>query len=147
MAHTKMLSASHMNWGLVNPAVDYWDSTEWTVYYDGTAEYFDVYHLSGETQTASWQIGQEALCSVYTTLTTGFLNYDEDRSSCVDGSGWHLAFYDEDQNLIHEYTGYIEAGFKAIKPLQKIVKLLTFDYQMFYDFSLDEAIAKRTAPN
>lgn len=143
-AHIKMLSASHMNWGLVNPAVDNWDSTEWMVYYDGTAEYFDVYHLSGETRTASWQIDKDALHSLYATLMTGFMDYDEDLSSCADGSGWHIAFYDEEQNLVHEYTGYIEAweDIEAIAPLQHIIKLLTFDYQMFYEgFSLEEATA------
>ena len=37
--HRIMLEASCMNWGLVDPSSDYWDSSNWTVYYDGTVEY------------------------------------------------------------------------------------------------------------
>ena len=140
--HVKMLSASHMNWGLVNPDDDYWVSTEWTVYYDGTAEYYDKYHLSGDTEIASWQLSPDELNSLYQTLNAGFLDFDQDFEGQSDGSAWHIASFAADGKVAHEFIGYIEAWIdvEEIAPLQSIIKLLTFDYQMFYeDFSFAEA--------
>jgi hypothetical protein len=119
--HTVLLTATGMNWGEVSDQEDYLANTSYTVYYDGTVEYYEDYNLSGKKNEDEWDMSDEDLNELYEILNGKFLKYDEDRRSANDGEGWKIRSYDEDQTMIHEFTGYIYSN----STLKKIVKLIS----------------------
>ena len=134
--HRIMLEASCMNWGLVDPSSDYWDSSNWTVYYDGTVEYFTCYNLSGESEPVSWQLSRKDMDWLYRALVWDFRRCPENYNA-ADGSGWRITWYDEQKNVVHVYNGYIFPEDASVLP--EITALLTFDDQIFReDFVIQE---------
>lgn len=125
-----------MNWGLVDPSSDYWDSSNWTVYYDGTVEYFTCYNLSGESEPVSWQLSRKDMDWLYRALAWNFRRCPENYNA-ADGSGWRITWYDEQKNVVHAYNGYIFPEDGSVLP--EITALLTFDDQIFReDFVIQE---------
>lgn len=104
--HLVMMTARETNWGEVLLTDDFWCASYWTIYYDGTAEYYEDYNLSGVSNERSWTLSGEDLLAVYRILYST-KNIENDHSSGCDGTGWKITFYDEEQEVINDYSGYI----------------------------------------
>ena len=83
--HTVMLTATSMNWGLVNDQEDYLANKSYTVYYDGAVEYYENYNLSGKKNEDEWEMSDEDINELFKILNGKFLKYDEDYHSARDG--------------------------------------------------------------
>lgn len=104
--HTILLSASQSNNGLVSSNEDYYQSNVWSVYYDGTVEYYETYNLSGRTSVVTWELTDEQFNELVKLLQGDFFKYDEDYESACDGDTWHYAYYNLEGEKLHSYNGY-----------------------------------------
>ncbi len=120
--HTELFTASQYNWGLVNNQEDYWSSSYWTVYYDGTVEYFEWYNLSGATTHVTWELSDKEYKKLCKNLQGRFLKCDEGVDAC-DGTGWSMTYYSTDGKSIHNFSGYMY----DIPVLEEIVEILDSD--------------------
>ena len=105
--HVVMLEINSSNWGCNDSSYDYFCGSYWTVYYDGTVEFYNEYNLSGSTDNASWTLEQEELDKLYQLADGKFKRYKEDYDSASDGTGWYMIFYDETGEVEHQFDGYI----------------------------------------
>ncbi len=120
--HTVMFGAHQSNWGLNDYSTDFWSSSDWTVYYDGTVEYYENYNLSGETSHVTWELSDEDFAKLAKNLQGRFLKCDEGVDAC-DGDGWSMSYYSESGEKIHGFHGYMY----GIPALEEIVELLDSD--------------------
>lgn len=120
--HTKLFTASNDNWGETDISEDYWSSSYWTVYYDGTVEYYEVYNLSGETSHVTWELSHEDYEKLCRNLQGRFLKCDQGVDAC-DGEGWSMTYYGTDGEKIHNFFGYMY----GIPVLEEIVEILASD--------------------
>ncbi len=104
--HTILLSASQSNNGLVSSDEDYYQSNVWSVYYDGTVEYYEIYNLSGRTSVVTWELTDEQFNELVKLLEGDFFKYDEDYESACDGDTWHYSYYNLEGEKLHSYNGY-----------------------------------------
>lgn len=104
---TLMFSARNGNWGEVCTTDDYWQSTNYEVYYDGTIKCIKSYNLSGlsvGTTTLSDKDYKKIYDFAYDAYTNdSFSDYSED--GC-DGENWSFVYYDSDENAHDLYSGY-----------------------------------------
>ncbi len=120
--HTEMFGAKQDNWGLVNNQEDYWSSSCWTVYYDGTVEYYENFNLSGETSHVTWELSDEDYEKLCRNLQGRFLKCTEGVDAC-DGDAWSMTYYDIHGEKIHSFFGYMY----DIPVLEEIVEILDSD--------------------
>ncbi len=120
--HTELFTASQSNWGLVSNQEDYWSSSYWTVYYDGTVEYYESYNLSGETSRVTWELSDEDYERLCRNLQGKFLLCNEGVDAC-DGTGWSMTYHSTDGKKIHNFSGYMY----GIQVLEDIVEILDSD--------------------
>lgn len=104
--HTVLLYASRSNNGLVNRYEDYYQSVCWTVYYDGTVEYYENYNLSGRTSTVTWELTDDEFDRLIELLQGDFFDYSEDYKSACDGDTWHYTYCNLEGEKLHSYNGY-----------------------------------------
>lgn len=120
--HIEMFTAGKDNWGLVNSQEDYWSSSYWTVYYDGTVEYYEIYNLSGETSHVTRELSDEEFAELSKALQGRFRKCDEGVDAC-DGEVWSMTYYGTDGEKIHHFFGYMY----GIPVLEDIVEILDSD--------------------
>ncbi len=128
--HEKMFLATRSCWGEVSNTQDYLEDTQWTVYYDGTVEKCEFYHISGYTQKSIWKLNDtefEQLCKI---LNKDFQKKIKEVDAC-DGDGWSMQLYGEDGTVLHSFDGYIY-GVDALEKIEVIIsntedKNITFD--------------------
>lgn len=120
--HAELFTATQTNWGLVNSQEDYWSSSYWTVYYDGTVEYYENYNLSGETSHVTWELSDEDYEKLCRNLQGRFLKCNEGVDAC-DGDVWSMTYYSTSGKKIHNFSGYMY----GIPALEEIVEILDSD--------------------
>lgn len=120
--HTELFTACEDNWGLTNNAEDYWSSSYWIVYYDGTVEYYEKYNLSGETSHVTWELSDEEFEKLGKNLQGRFLKCNEGVDAC-DGTVWSMTYYGTGGDKIHHFFGYMY----GIPALEEIVEILDSD--------------------
>lgn len=101
-----MFEAVEKNWGEVNFAEDYWCSTSYVVYYDGTIQIFDTYNLSGEKNLVETEMTDEDYSYFRNLLENEIIDYEYSTDAC-DGESWEMNYYDTEGNNIWDYHGYI----------------------------------------
>ncbi|MBQ0028391.1 MAG: hypothetical protein KBS96_07295 [Lachnospiraceae bacterium] len=112
-----MFRAATHNWGEVDIMSDYWDSTTYTVHYDGTIEVTDVYNLSGET-SVKLTLSDGDYDEIYRFTSAGEIKESVDGA---DGVAWDFHYYDTDGNHTLIYSGYTY-GIESMEKIQKILK-------------------------
>ncbi len=116
-----MLTASNVNAGLVNFEDNYWDSTHWSVTYDGQVECYSVYHLDGEQEKVDYRLSEEEMQQIWEILDGKLKKDEEDYDSACDGDTWSIAYYEGDsEEMKHSYNGYIYGK----EPLEEIAEIL-----------------------
>ena len=104
--HKLMFKMESESWGEEDGSSDYIGGSYWTVYYDGTVEFYNEYNLSGSGDEESWELSQEERNDLYGILVGDFTKYTEDYNAS-DGTGWHMTSYDEKGKIMHQFDGYI----------------------------------------
>ena len=104
--HTVLFSASQNNNSLIGNHEDLYQSYNWTVYYDGSVEYYENYNLSGRTSTVTWELTDNQYERLMELLQGELLNYNDNYDSACEGDVWHYTYYGLDGVEIHSFDGY-----------------------------------------
>lgn len=115
--HIVMLTVRDSYGGPVYENEDYCQCHFWTVYYDGTVEYYESYSLSGATTMVSWELDEETFNELATKLEKNFMKHEADDEGGFDGSWITIVYTDEKGNVRKQFDGYIYG-------LEYITKLL-----------------------
>ncbi|MBO5390157.1 MAG: hypothetical protein J6A59_18845 [Lachnospiraceae bacterium] len=105
-SRTVLFSASQNNNSLVGNHEDLYQSYNWTVYYDGSVEYYENYNLSGRTSTVTWELTDNQYERLMELLQGKLLSYDDNYDSACQGDVWHYTYYGFDGTKIHSFNGY-----------------------------------------
>lgn len=117
--HTLMFSAKCSNWGEVADDEDFWADTQWKVYYDGTVECFDEYHLSGAAETVTWELSDSDFETLYRLLEKKLSRYTKG-TDADDGASWSMCYYDADGTEKHSFEGYIY-GISSLEEIEELI--------------------------
>lgn len=105
-SRTVLFSASQNNNSLVGNHEDLYQSCNWTVYYDGSVEYYENYNLSGRTSTVTWELTDNQYERLMELLQGKLLSYDDNYDLACQGDVWHYTYYGFDGIKIHSFNGY-----------------------------------------
>lgn len=114
--HIVMLTVRDSYDGPIYENEDYCTSHFWTVYYDGTVEYYESYSFSGATTKVSWELDDETFNELATKLEKEFMKHEADDGG-FDGSWINIVYTDEGGNVKKRFDGYVYG-------LEYITKLL-----------------------
>lgn len=101
---------------------DYWQTTTYSVYYDGTLEITNTYSLSGE-RTEVCHISETDFNSIMSLAHKVMAEKpyeDMDYSDTMDGSTWGFSIYDTNGEATYIYGGYTN----GIEDLERIEGIL-----------------------
>ncbi|SMC56094.1 hypothetical protein SAMN06296952_1747 [Oscillospiraceae bacterium] len=101
---------------------DYWQTTTYSVYYDGTLEITNTYSLSGE-RTEVCHISETDFNSIMSLAHKVMAEKpyeDMDYSDTMDGSTWGFSIYDTNGEATYIYGGYTN----GIEDLENIEGIL-----------------------
>ena len=133
-SRTVLFSASQNNNSLVGNHEDLYQSYNWTVYYDGSVEYYENYNLSGRTSTVTWELTDNQYERLMELLRGKLLSYDDNYDSSCQGDVWHYTYYGLDGTKIHSFNGYNHSA----SVLLEISEILDSDVREQVEFSVVE---------
>lgn len=102
-----MLTIQAINRDQGSESEDYWTGSMQTVYYNGDAEYYEEYHLSGKKNKETWKIEDSMILNTQMLLNTIDFFTNETLSSGIEH---RITYYDKDGNVLLEYYGSIEGN-------------------------------------
>ena len=111
-----MFKASMHNCGENDLDEDYWQSTNYSVYYDGTIDITEVYNLRGEIGVKT-TISDKEYEKIYAFASNGKIDKEVDG---VDGVSWDFHYFDLEGNHTLIYSGYTY-GIEEIEAVQEIL--------------------------
>ena len=106
--HKTMLEIADTDQGAADSSPDSQSGENWTVYYDGCVEYYEEPFAGGAVNACTWSIDEKQLGKLYKRLSADSLRYSEDVASACGGMGYSFTLYDENGNVRHTFSGYIE---------------------------------------
>lgn len=112
-----MLDAYANNWGLVNGEEDYHSSSMYRLTYNGDLYYHENYNKSGKRNEIKTKISSEDFQKIHQLLVNQVQS--EEDYDAVDGIGWYFIFYDENEEEIYDFRGYIYDTYK-----EEIIEIL-----------------------
>ena len=103
--HIKLAEISSANWGLLNSTKDNWMGRHYTLYTDGEVNYYDSYSKSGKKNEVNSKISNANVALINHILKDN-INTPSDMNA-YDGTGWHFSYFNESEEVIGKYSGYI----------------------------------------
>lgn len=117
--HIKLLEIKSHNWGEVNSSSDYFLGKYYEVYRDGNVYTYDSYNKSGKKDEKTFNISIENIIKIENLIKSA-INSPADKSAS-DGTGWTFKYFDINENILGEYTGYIYSN-KEFNEILQILK-------------------------
>lgn len=116
-----MFVVRNYNCGEVSDTDDYWASTTYSIYYDGTIENENEHHLSGLSKIEA-TLSDDDYKTIYKFASEESKSnkFDGIEVPACDGDGWSFTYYDTDGNETRIYSGYTY-GIEELKEIQDIV--------------------------
>lgn len=102
-----MLTVQAVNKDIGADNEDYWAGSTQTVYYNGKAEYFDEYHLTGKKNKESWKLDEDVLTDIKILLDR--INV-VDNETMTSGILHIITYYKEDGTVVFQYSGSIDSN-------------------------------------
>lgn len=104
--NSKLAEITQENWGSYSMQDDdTWIETHYILYRDGSLSAYDVYAKSGKKNKKNVKITDQNVKEIDELLKKN-INVPSDRSA-VDGAGWKFTYFNEKNEKIGEYIGYI----------------------------------------
>ncbi|MBQ0065292.1 MAG: hypothetical protein KBT48_05975 [Firmicutes bacterium] len=116
-----MFVATEYNTGENDITSDYWVSTKFNIFYDGSIEVIETYNVSGDIGIRV-SVSDKEYKKIYDFISKGKIDRSVDG---VDGAQWDFYSYDLEGKPTLIYQGYIY-GIKEIESIQEILKNYIF---------------------
>lgn len=104
--HTVMLDATSKSSTVGNKKDDYWICDHWTLYYDGTVEFYSEFNISKKQNISTWKVSEESLLIIHDILESNkTLTTD---AALTKGSYWVIEYKSENGSQISKFEGFID---------------------------------------
>jgi hypothetical protein len=118
--HEVMMVWQKVSTKRTSPESHNWRSSVWTIYFDGTVEYYETFDgRNGKVNPDEWSVTLSDVDELYDIAL--MKKGKEDNNLTTDDAKWNIKFYSQKGELIGEFDGGI-SGDRSLKKAYDIIK-------------------------